>query len=261
MARVPIAATLRPDFLLAFAGGTALAFALARLASGYSSEARPAAHTLRSFAAAFPNTGYLGIPLFLTAFGAEGTQPAIIATVFNAAVAVGLVVVFVELDLSPAVGPAAIARDAASALLRNPLFTAPVLGLAAPAAGLAVPAPVARFCDLLGAAASPCALVALGLFLHGRPLRKYLGVIGWVTAVKMIAQPAVTWLIASPLLAMEPRWAGAAVVLAALPTGTPAFTVAQRYGIEIECTAAATLATTLVSVATIQLLLAAFHLA
>ncbi|HUN47720.1 MAG TPA: AEC family transporter [Stellaceae bacterium] len=255
MARVPIHDTLRPDFLAAFGGGTVIAFVLARLCSGRFGTARPAAHSLRSFVASFPNTGYIGIPLFLAAFGPAETQPAIIATVFNAAVALGIVVVLVELDLTPSAGVPAMTRDVAMALVRNPLVTAPVLGLLASAVGLTVPTPIARFCELLGAAASPCALVALGLFLSGRPLTRYLPTIGWITVLKMLVQPALTWAIAVPLLHMEPRWSSAAVLLAALPTGTLAFTVAQAYQLDVESTAAATLATTLVSVITIPLLL------
>ncbi len=53
-------------------------------------------------------------------------------------------------------------------LMRNPLLVAPALGAIVSGAHLALPASAQTFLKLLGGAASPCALVSLGLFLTER---------------------------------------------------------------------------------------------
>jgi malonate transporter len=54
---------------------------------------------------------------------------------------------------------------------------------------------------------------------------------------------------------MEPFWAGSAVLLAALPTGALAFTVAQQYGVYVRRASTATLATTVLSIVTVSAVL------
>lgn len=134
-------------------------------------------------------------------------------------------------------------------------MTAPVLGLLVSLAGIGVPTPIANFCALLGAAAGPCALFSPGLFLVGQPFAANLGEVGVITLLKLVVQPLLTWLIAVPILGLDPAWARAAVLLAALPTGTLVFTVAQNYRIYVDRASAAVLATTVVSVLTLSAVL------
>jgi malonate transporter and related proteins len=252
MARVPVADVFNLPFLAAFAGGMTLCFGLAFVVNAVCFPDRLAIQTLRSLGAVFANVGYMGVPLYLAAFGPERVLPALIATVFVSAVAIGGTVALIEIDLSRAGEAKHIGRDVGLALLRNPLVTAPAAGLLVSAAGLPLPVPVATFCDLLGAAAGPCALFALGLFLVGRPLAGSLGELSWIAAMKLVIQPLATWAIAVPLLGMDPFWAGSAVVLAALPTGATIFTVAQNYGFWVEGASTATLVTTILSVVTLS---------
>ena len=51
---------------------------------------------------------------------------------------------------------------------RNPLPVSIALGIAGLGAGLPLPTPVEKWLDLLGAAAAPCALFAIGLFLSDK---------------------------------------------------------------------------------------------
>ena len=102
MAKVPAADVLNGPFLLAFAGGFAAVFLFALAVAKFVFPARFAVRTLHALCAVFSNTGYMGIPLFLTAFGPERLLPAIIGAVFNASFATGLAVVMIEIDLSDA---------------------------------------------------------------------------------------------------------------------------------------------------------------
>ncbi len=212
---------------------------------------------LHAFAGVFANTGYMGIPLFISAYGPEGTLPAIIATTINAAVGIGVVVLLIELDLNRAIGRVRLVVRVAGALVRNPLVVAPALGVAWSSAGIPLPAPLANLGDLLGAAAGPCALFAMGLFLVGKPLSAGRVEVGWVVFVKLAVNPAVAWALAL-WLQLDAELTRGAVLLSALPTGALAFVVAQRYGVYEQRSSAIILISTVVSVVTVSALLALF---
>src|SRR5262249_24676294 len=155
-------------FIAAYVGGTALTFVIAWAAGGALFAGPPAERTMMGLTAVFANTGYMGVPLFLAAFGPERALPAIIAMVLMSTVTMSAGIVLVELPQPrPPTGPhakRALLVQLARALATNPLVVAPGLGLAISAAGFGLPRPIAAFFDLLGAAAGPCALFALGLF-------------------------------------------------------------------------------------------------
>jgi hypothetical protein len=255
MAKVPVRDVLNWPFLTAFAGGMTISFVLAFLVNLAAFPSRLAEQTLRSLSGVFANVGYMGVPLYLAAFGAERTLPALIATVFVSAIAVGGTVALIEIDLSRSGAKPHILRDIGLALLKNPLVTAPVAGLGCSAAGIKLPIPVETFCSLLGAAAGPCALFAIGLFIVGKPLVGNVPELSWISVMKLVVQPAVTWVLAVPVLHLDPFWAGSAVLLAGLPTGALVFTLAQNYEIWPGGASTAILVTTVLSVVTVSAIL------
>jgi len=143
----------------------------------------------------------------------------------------------------------------ATAVLRSPLVLSAAAGLTASFVGWPLPGPLATFCDILGAAAAPCALFAIGLFLVGRAPHTGIGEVAWVVAIKLLVQPLVTWWLAYRVLEMEAVWAASSVILAALPTGALVFVLAQQYGIYVQRATAAIMVSTLLSVVTLSLLL------
>jgi len=264
-ARVPLSEVLNGPFIAAYAGGSVLSFILAVAPTAFGFGGTPPSRrrpgwTLQGLAAIFANTGYMGVPLFLTAFGSERALPAVIATVFNGAVMMSVGVLLAELESSRGGRWSRIMADVARALASNPLILAPLAGLCVRALNLPLPTPVANFCNLLGAAAAPCALFALGLFLVGKPFGAGSGAaeLGWTTLVKLAVQPALTWLLAGPVLRMDPFWVASATLLSALPTAALVFTLAQQYRLGVERTSSATLVTTIVSAVTLPAILILF---
>jgi len=148
-----------------------------------------------------------------------------------------------------------VVRDVARALATNPLLLAPAAGLAVSAAGLALPRPVATFCDLMGATAGPGALFAIGLFMVGKPLADGRGELAWIVLCKLVLQPLLAAWLAFRVFPMEREWAVAAVLMSALPTGALAFVIALRYGVYVAGTSSAILATTAVSFITLSVAL------
>lgn len=262
MARVPVSQTANMPFLEAYFGALILivvvVIAVARLAF----PGRVAEYALGAMSGIFSNTGYMGIPLFLTAYGPKGMLPAVVSTVVGTIGVVGGVIGAIEIEVHGNAGALLAMKRAGRAVVGNPLILAPVIGVAWSAAHLPIPVSLATFGDLLGAAAGPCALFAIGLFLASRSLGALMGgrkaiEISWLVAVKLVLQPLVTWAFAV-YLGLPPFWLAAAVILAALPTGALTFVVATNYGIYIERTSAVILASTVVSVLTLSVVMVAF---
>ena len=74
--------------------------------------------------------------------------------------------------------------------------------------------------------------------------------------MKLLLQPAIAWVVAFQLLTLPPAWGETAVIMSALPTGAGAFILAKLYGREAASTSGAVLVSTIVSFATLSLLLA-----
>jgi malonate transporter len=258
MARVPLGEIFYWPYLGAYVGGV-LGTAALSLAAGLILFRRHAAElSLQAMTAVFSNTGYMGVPLFLTAFGDQGVLPSLILTVFNGAVVVGTVVVLIEFTLSRSGGAFRIFRDVGVALLKNPLVMAAAVGILWSALRLPLPKPLSNLCEILGAASGPCALFAMGLSLVAHAGSGSVGETGWLVFLKLLVQPAITAWLAFGVLDLEPFWAMSAVILAALPTGALTFVVAQRYGLYVAPATQVTLVSTVLSVVTVSALLVWF---
>lgn len=254
LSRVPLVEALNGPFLLAYCLGMAAIFA-AILLLGHIFSGRPLSVLgLQGMSAIFANTGYMGIPLLFIAFQDEARLPAIVATIVNGALVMGLVTVVIEIDQHKEKGFLGALAKVGGALIRNPLVVSAALGLLLSALEWQLPKPVQTFCDLLGATAGPCALFAIGLFMVGKPLFAGLGESLWLSAIKLIVQPALAAYLAYKVFTLPPVWAASAVILSALPTGTLTFVLSSRYEIHQERTTATILVSTLLSVVTLSLL-------
>jgi malonate transporter len=230
--------------------GTALAgFALSHFVYG----APAAESTLRALNASFANTGYLGIPLVTVAYGERAALPAALATVATNIVSFALAIVCLELFVDPRRGGV---RRALSGVARSPLIWPIALAILFVAANIRIPLPVERFATLLAAAAGPCALFAIGLFVSQLSIRAGAAA-SWQTSVlKLVLHPILMAALAYHVLSIDPFWAKIAVVCASLPLGATAFVLAQRYKLlEAETSTGAVISTT-ASVLTVSLVMA-----
>lgn len=258
MAQVPLDEIFNWPFIWTFALGMAATALVAAVIARFAFPNSFAGLTLHALTGTFANTGYIGIPLFLAAYGPQGVLPAVITTAFNSAIIIGLAILLVEYGAGGASGPMKALRDAVIAVFKGPLFLAPLAGILWQWFGLPLPVPLVNFGELMGAAAGPCALFAMGLFLVGKPVSSGVTEVGWLVVLKLVVHPAVTWLLAVYVFALDAELTRGAVLMAALPTGALSFIVAQRYGIFVQRSSAAILVTTLVSVVTVSGLLAWF---
>lgn len=243
----------QPGFVAAFGLGTALIFALTLLL-----RCRRPRHladaAIDGLNAGYANTGFIGFPLALAALGRDAMAPTLVATIITVCILFAIAIVLIEVGLQTEKRKRNLIVKVGAALVRNPLLVAPVLGAIVPLAGLEIPAPVESFLKLLGGAASPCALIALGLFLATERQEKEstVGASTLLVSFKLVLQPAVTWVLATSVFKLSPALTHTAVLLAALPTGTGPFMLAEFYRREAAITSNVVLVSTIASIATIS---------
>jgi malonate transporter len=204
--------------------------------------------------AGYANTGFIGFLLVLVAFGQDALGPTLDTTILTVCVLLAVAIVLIESSLDKGSHWMRLVPEVGRSLLRNPLLAAPALGTMVPIAGLALPHPFEIFLDLLGGAASPCALVALGLFLAERreTTERDTGTTVLLILLKLVGQPVVTWFMATSVFGLSPLLTHTAVLLAAHPTGTGPFMLAELYRRGAGVTSSVVFGSTLASVLTIS---------
>ena len=190
--------------------------------------------------AAFPNTGFMGVPLLVALLGAAAAGPVISSMLADLFVTSSLCIALAQLHEAKGagVGARAAAWKALRGTLSNPLPWAIALGAASSALGLRLAGPPEVVVRMLADAASPVALFTIGAVLwragqhaHTRtPASRYLP----VAAIKLFLHPllvfamcALAHAIGAPLSAFE---ATVLTLAAALPSASNVSMLAERYG-------------------------------
>ena len=255
MTQIHPAELLNGGLLASFGLGIAIPFAISLVWSRRAGT-RLSNSAIQALSATYCNVGYMGIPLCLMAFGQDSLVPGVITMVITACVQFGATIVLIEIDHPGPPDLSRMLRRISGALARNPLLISPLLGLLVALTGYSLPLALDRFLLLLGGAATPCALVATGLML-GETTEKFQPLlVARLVALKLLVQPAIAWVIAFKLMTLPPAWGETAVLMSALPTGAGAFILAKLYGKEAASTSGAVLVSTILSFATLSLLLA-----
>lgn len=254
LAKVRLGEVLNLPFALVFGGSMIITFMIGMLAARLAARAGLAHMSLHGLAASFGNVGYMGIPLCVAAFGAQGLLPATLAACMGAAGLLTFSLILVEVGQQRTHGRWGTVARVSRAVLRSPIVQSVALGLLVSALAWPVPAPIARFLDLLGSAAGPCALFAIGHFLSDQGLPRRLGEVGLATIGKVLVQPTVALALLPFVGPMDDMWAKSAVLLAALPSAANCFVLAKEYDIFVEGASATVLLSTVASVLTISVL-------
>lgn len=221
-------AIYHPGFLWTFELAVALIFAAVLIIRWLRSRDLAGA-TLEATAASYANTGYIGLPLCALTFGSDNLGPAMVAAILTVSANFAVSIVLLEFGLQNGKNPLTSIGNVLRALFKNPLIVAPILAGLVSAAGLALPHGILQSIKLLGNAASPCALVGIGLFLAQKQEAGNIAVSTELVLIKLIGQPLLAWWLAYYVFPMPPLWAKSAVLLSALPTGTGPYMLAELY--------------------------------
>lgn len=249
----PLAEIFNAPFMAAYLGVGLAVFAAAAVLGRLLFRVKPGEAAVQGAAAVLGNTGYMGLPLVAAAFGQPAAIPLLLGLTLEATVIIPLTIAIIESDRGGRWRQVPI--TVAGALARNPLIIAIFAGVLISGLALDLPTPVARFADLLGSAAGPCALFALGATLVGRPLSAGLAETSYMSAFKLLIHPAAMWFAMTRLFSVEPLWATVAILGASLPVAANVFIIARQYDAYLERASSAILLSTVVSMITVSTLL------
>ncbi len=215
--------------------------------------------------AAFPNSGFMGVPLLVALLGSAAAGPTILTMAIDMLFISSLCIALSRLDGADEHGAAKAFKNALKGVLTNPMPWSILLGALASVLGFALPGPLNKVVGMLADAASPVALFTIGAVLarsqmlaasgHQRaPLRRdYLP----VAALKLFVHPLLVCLVGRGLMALGlpmDEFAFVVVVLvAALPSASNVSLLAERFGADNGRVARIILVTTAAAFATFSL--------
>ena len=252
-ANLSVAEIFSARFVLAYLAGCLAVYALAAgvaLARGVTLEEA----AVEAQCAVIGNTGFLGVPMLVLLLGPQAVGPVLMVLAIDLIVFSSLITLVIT-GVSEGHMSLGIFRALGLGLLKNPMIVSIVLGLAWSATGQAVPAVANEFLQLLGAAATPGALFAIGASLATKSAER-LGVAVWLGFCKLVLHPLAVAFAALVLFQVETQAAGVMIAAAALPVAGNVYILAQHYGIAPQRVSASILISTAVSILTVTVVIA-----
>ncbi|MFQ6553686.1 AEC family transporter [Aestuariibius insulae] len=198
------------------------------------------------------NVGFLGIPMLALLLGDQAIGPVMLVLAVDLIVFGSLIVILVGGGQEK---QANVFASALLGLIRNPMIVSISLGLAWSALDIPIPAPMNEFLTLLGAAATPGALFAIGASLASKSAER-ISVAGWLTFCKLVLHPGAVAICALILFPVSQSAAAIMIAAAALPVAGNVYILAQHYQVAPARVSAAILVSTVLSVASLPVVIA-----
>ncbi|GAB2455643.1 AEC family transporter [Comamonas humi] len=187
--------------------------------------------------AAFPNTGFMGLPLLVALLGEPGAGPSILSMLVDMVITTSVCLALSRLDGAAGNAGAAL-RKALAGMLANPMPWAILLGALASYQQWQLPAALDKTLGLLASAATPVALFAVGAVLARSQMEpaEYAAPRSYVplALAKLFVHPLLVWGLGTLAMRLgvplSPFALKALVLLAALPSASNVILLAERYG-------------------------------
>lgn len=216
-----------PRLLLAFFGGCLIVFMIGRWVAWKLFGLDGVAQSVFALGGVFSNNVMLGLPLAKVALGEAAVPSVALVLVFNALILWTLVTVSVEWARHGSFSMRGFVQTT-RAVLTNPIVAGILAGSLFGITGLPIPALIDAPLAMLGQPAPPLALIALGMGLAEYGVRE-----GWrislaISAMKLLVQPLVVWLLAYwlGLPAMETQ---VVVLLASIAVGANVYLMSRQF--------------------------------
>jgi hypothetical protein len=191
---------------------------------------------------AFPNTGFMGVPLLVALLGAAAAGPAIVTIVIDMVITTSLCIALSRLDGAGQNGVGHAAKNALLGMTKNPMPWSILLGTFFSAFQGELPGPVEKTVALLADSASPVALFTIGAVLARSQKiahHEQHGPLTWkdyvpVALIKLFLHPLLVLAVGLAVISMGvPIDAFALkvmVLVAALPSASNVSMLAERFG-------------------------------
>jgi predicted permease len=136
-------------------------------------------------------------------------------------------------------------------IFTHPFILATIAGVFAAWHQVQLPNALNQLLMTLTTAAAPCALFAMGVTAALRPLKRIPVELSYLVPIKLLVHPLLMYFLVSRIPGVDAVWVHSAVLLAALPSATNVFVIAQQYQVWEERASSAVVLSTLFSVVTV----------
>lgn len=211
--------------------------------------------TISAIVGSYSNVGYMGPGLTLGALGAAASVPTALIFVFDSLFFFTVVPLLMALSGRDKRTLPETLWYVVRRVMTHPFNIATFLGVIAAYLEFHPPAAIERMLEFLKNAAAPCALFTLGVSVALRPMGRIQGEVPFLVGIKLLFHPLLVFSVLMLVGGFEPVWVAVAVLMAGLPPALNAFIMAKQYETYVEGASGGVLIGTIVSVATVTVLL------
>lgn len=199
------------------------------------------------------NVGFLGVPMLAMLMGEAAIGPVMLVLAVDLLVFGSLVVILITGARDGRMS-VRILGSIGLGLVRNPMIVAIGAGFAWSALRLPIPETMNAFLAILGGAATPGALFAIGASLAAKSAERP-HVALWLSLCKLVLHPAAVAVSVLWLFEVPPYTAAVVIAAAALPVAGNVFIIAQSYGVAPRRVSSAILISTVAAVVSLALVI------
>ncbi|MES0863456.1 AEC family transporter [Ruegeria sp. SCPT10] len=252
-ATLPFAEIFNGRLIIGYLIGTLAVYLIATMIAWFRGLDIPTA-AIEAQCAAIGNVGFLGLPMLALLLTEAAIGPVMLVLAVDLVVFSSLIVILINGGRDGKLTPATL-RLIGVGLLKNPMIVSISAGLIWSALQLPVPGPLNDFLTILGGAATPGALFAIGASLAGKSAER-IQVAAWLSFCKLVIHPACVAIAVLWLVPIDTFPAAVAIAAAALPVAGNVYMLAAHYGVAPHRASAAILLSTVASILTVPLVIA-----
>ena len=252
-ANLPLAEVFNGRLIAGYLWGSAFVYGIAT-AVGFLRGLNVPTAAIEAQCAVIGNVGFLGLPMFALLFGEASIGPLMLVLATDLVVFSSLIVILINGGRDGRLTTGTL-KLIGLGLVKNPMIVSISLGLAWSALALPIPDPMNNFLSILGGAATPGALFAIGASLAGKSAER-VQIAAWLSFCKLFLHPIFVGIATLLLFPLDAYSATVVISAAALPVAGNVYMLAQHYGIAPHRVSAAILLSTAVSILTVPLIIA-----
>ena len=210
--------------------------------------------TLIGLNAAYPNYGYIGIPMCIVAFGIEASLPLGLILLADTIVLLSFTSFFISLSEKKS-SSSEIVKNLIKRIVSQPLLIAVCLGMFFSLLNIKPFTTLDKFIEMIASAAAPVALIALGASIGFKFQKNENLELVFISLGKLIIHPCLLIFIFLFWPSEKNVWVQTAILCSCLPIAANVFVLAQYYGHFQKQSANAIVLSTVISTFTVPITL------
>ena len=242
-----------PEFILAYLSASIVVYLLATAVAMFKNKPSSEA-AVEAQCSVIGNVGFLGIPMLAILMGAKAVGFIMIILAVDLIVFGSLIILIIVVSKDKKLDIFLFYRLLIG-LLKNPMIVSIICGLLWSASGWSLPGPVSDFIIMLGSAATPGALFAIGASLAQKSAEKF-ETAAWLSFCKLILHPLAVCVAVFYVFEVELYAATVMIAAASLPVAGNIFMVADHYNVAPKRASAAIFLSTVFSIFTVSFTIA-----